>query len=228
MYRNELKYFISSASAHILSHKLRNICSTDGNADSDGRYRVTSLYFDDYADSAVSANLGGDARRKKFRIRVYNGSDTLIRLERKSKNGTGCKKDTAILTKGQYEMLLSGQYDFLQASRDPVMLDLYTSIQTRLLRPKVIVDYMREAYVYGPGNVRITLDRHVRSSIGNVDLFRSDGMFAPAMDTRDIILEVKYTGFLPRHIAEMVQQSHSLRQSASKYTMCRLIAAKYA
>ena len=125
-------------------------------------------------------------------------------------------------------MLLSGEYDFLQALGDPIMLDLYTAIQTRLLRPKVIVDYIREAYVYGPGNVRITLDRHVRSSIGNVDLFRPDGVFAPAMDAHDIILEVKYTGFLPCHIADMVQQSQSLRQSASKYTMCRLMAAKYA
>ncbi|MDD4881730.1 MAG: hypothetical protein PHX10_09160 [Gallionellaceae bacterium] len=49
-------------------------------------------------------------------------------------------------------------------------------------------------------------------------------IFAPAMSTYDIILEIKYTGFLPKHIADMVQQGSSLRQSASKYTMCRLAA----
>ena len=37
------------------------------------------------------------------------------------------------------------------------------------LRPKTIVRYDREAFLYVPGNVRITLDRDIRTGLGSVD-----------------------------------------------------------
>ena len=216
MYRHELKYIVNDASAHVIKTRLNKICKNDRNADANGRYRVSSLYFDDYCDSAVADNLSGQLARKKFRIRIYNGSDSFIRLERKVKHNGGCRKDTARLTKEQYEKILTGDYSFLQGPSDLVLQDFYVTAVTRLLHPKVIVDYIREAFVYGPGNVRITLDRHVKSSVRNVDLFNPHAIYAPAVETRHIILEVKFTGFLPTHIAHMIQHGNSMRQSASK------------
>ena len=224
MFRHELKYIVNNASAHIIKNRLNKICNSDRNADKNGEYRVTSLYFDDFCNSAVEANLSGEYARKKFRIRIYNGSDAFIRLERKSKLNNACKKDAAILSKEQYQHILAGDYSFLQNTQNPVLRDFYLTVTTRLLRPKVIVDYVREAYVYEPGQVRITLDKYVKSSVSNIDLFDSNTVFTPAINASNIIMEVKYTGFLPRHIADMVQQSYGIRQSASKYTMCRLCA----
>ena len=40
---------------------------------------------------------------------------------------------------------------------------------SQCLRPKTIVDYTREPFVYGPGNVRITLDYNIRTGLGNTD-----------------------------------------------------------
>ena len=76
MYRQELKYKINPASAQIIKRRLDAVCSVDSNSGSCG-YRVTSLYFDDYCDSAVRESLSGQLNRKKFRIRVYNGDDGL-------------------------------------------------------------------------------------------------------------------------------------------------------
>lgn len=35
--------------------------------------------------------------------------------------------------------------------------ELYAKMGYQALRPRVLVSYVREAYLYGPGNVRITL-----------------------------------------------------------------------
>ena len=225
MYRHELKYIINCNATQVIRSRLNKICSYDRNADIDGKYRVSSLYFDDFCDSAFKHNLFGQYARKKFRIRIYNGNDSFIRLERKSKKDYGCKKDSAVLTKEEYDMILKYDYSFMRDKRNPVLLDFYLTAKTRLLKPKVIVDYYREAFVYGPGTVRITMDKYVKSSIGNVDLFNQEASYKKAMNNCSTILEVKYTGFLPKHIKELIQLDDGSRQAVSKYTMCRMIAS---
>jgi len=220
MYRHELKYAISAAAARVLTARLSKICRFDSHAGPDGKYRVTSLYFDDFCNSAVADNLSGQFARKKFRIRIYNGSDALIRLERKTKRGGGCAKDSAPLTRDEYARIVAGDTAFLQRSASPVLRDFATTARVRLLRPRVVVDYEREAYVYEPGRVRITLDRQVRASVGRAALFDPFALLTPA-NGGVTILEVKYSGFLPRHIAAIIQ-SDGLRQAASKYTLCRM------
>lgn len=227
MYRHEIKFIINNGTARMLASRLKTLCRPDGHADDSGCYRVTSLYFDDFCNSAVADNLSGQLKRKKFRIRIYNGSDTFIRLERKQKNGTGCFKDSAVLSRRDCSRLCaedgfsSGCLPVADGSA--VLRDFAVMSRVRLLRPRVIVDYIREAYIYEPGCVRITMDRCVRAAIGSTDLFQKDAVYTPALSPDDIILEVKYTGFLPGPIAALVQCA-GRRQSASKYSLCRLAA----
>jgi len=222
MYRHELKYIVSDAAAQVISQRLSKLCSYDGHADERGRYRVTSLYFDDFCNSAVEDNLSGQLARKKFRIRMYNGDNGFIRLERKIKRAGGCRKDSALLSPQDYERIRRGDNAYFEASENPVLRDFAITAKLRLLKPRVVVDYTREAYVYEPGCVRVTFDRGVKASVGNPDLLDPNALFAPAGD--GVILEVKYTGFLPGPIAGLVQQDCGLRQAASKYTMCRMSA----
>ena len=49
------------------------------------------------------------------------------------------------------------QYD------EPLVRELGIKMQTHLLRPKSAVRYRREAFIYGPGNVRVTLDTKLLS-----------------------------------------------------------------
>ena len=43
------------------------------------------------------------------------------------------------------------------------MREFYGAVAARQLRPKVLVDYFREAYTYPAGNVRVTFDLDIRS-----------------------------------------------------------------
>ena len=224
MYRHELKYIINGSAAYIIRSRLSHICSLDKNSGEDGNYRVSSLYFDDYCNSAVGDNLGGYMKRKKFRIRAYNVDDTIIKLERKSKNNQLCKKDSVFISKDEYERILGEDYSFMKDSDNPVIKDFYLMTQTRILRPKVIVDYFREAYIYQPGRVRITLDRLLKASLNGIDIFDDTLIYSPVTSQTETILEIKYTGFLPSHIMDMTQQSNGVRQAISKYKACRMMA----
>ena len=52
----------------------------------DGKYEIRSLYFDNMEDKALREKLDGISVREKYRLRMYNGDTSVIRLERKVKN----------------------------------------------------------------------------------------------------------------------------------------------
>lgn len=221
MYRHELKYVIDPFTALIIGKRMQLICKYDEHADKNGFYRVTSLYFDDYNNTALNDNLIGKKDRQKFRIRIYDNKDDFIRLEKKVKNNQVGFKKSEQLTRLQYENILSGNYDALIAGAQPLLKTFCTMARTKKLKPKVIVDYYRQSFVYDFGTVRITMDHQVKFALGKIDLFADNPIFAPVTSERDVILEVKYTGYLPSVIRDVVQQSISSRQSISKYTLCR-------
>ena len=222
VYRHELKYIINTQQVKVISNRLKYICKIDKYANEDGFYRVSSLYFDDYIDSGVYDKLDGIDRRKKFRIRIYNGKDEVIKMEKKAKNMSACVKDSVAITRSEYEKILAGDLTFMQATENLMLRDFYTLFRTRKLRPKVIVDYQRKAFIYQYGRVRITMDMQMKGAVGVCDLF-SDMSYRPAMDKNKTILEVKYTGFLPEVIRDMIQHGSGNMQAISKYVACRML-----
>ena len=94
-------------------------------------------------------------------------------------------------------------------------------MQSQLLRPRVIVDYTRRAFVYAPGNVRVTIDDEVRSGLSAIHMF-DPVQPIPADIRRPIILEVKYDAYFPDIIRDAVQLSDRRTTSFSKYAACRL------
>ena len=48
--------------------------------------------------------------------------------------------------------------------------ELYYKMKSQMLKPRTIVDYNRESYIYKSGNVRITFDSNVRSGICSLSL----------------------------------------------------------
>ena len=85
-YRNEWKYLIDTAQKELICQRLGPFLELDRHAQNGG-YMIRSLYFDDYYNSAYEEKDAGVLRRKKYRIRVYNCSDSSIKLERKKKFG---------------------------------------------------------------------------------------------------------------------------------------------
>ena len=144
----------------------------------EGVYRVVSLYFDDPYDTALRQKLDGVNRREKFRLRYYGEAPGFLKLEKKWKVNGLCGKRGARLTVEEGRRLLSGERTFLLERGEPLLLEFACKLTK--LSPKTVVAYRREAFTFTPGNVRITLDRDIRSG-GPESFFRPEDLLpAPA------------------------------------------------
>ena len=219
--RHELKYYINAADCAQLRARLRAVAKRDEHAGPDGCYKIRSLYFDNYLDKAVQDKLSGQSRREKFRLRYYNDDASFIRLEKKSKANRLTYKESAEITAGQCAELLAGNYEILKTAGSPLFLELYTKIRYQNLRPKNIVDYRREAYVYKAGNVRVTFDGGVRASNNPAGFLNGGATMIPAAGA--IVLEVKFDGFIPDVIRDILQIGWRNQQEFSKYVAARLL-----
>ena len=158
--------------------------------------------------------------RNKYRIRVYDDCDRTINLERKHKEGNYIAKQAATLTREESEMLLNGEYDFLLKNPQQLCREFYYECTTNLMRPRITVDYDREPYVWAPGDVRITFDMDVRAALLRFDLFDSELPTLNVLDPGHMILEVKYTEFLPSLVRKVLPQGTSQMLAISKYILC--------
>lgn len=219
-YRHEWKHEINASDLTALRQRLRAVMRPDGHG-TDGRYFVRSLYFDDLTDRALRQKLDGVDRREKFRIRYYDLDPSLIHLEKKSKqNGLGWK-ETACLTAEEAQAIVEGRLEWITAPREPLVWELYSKMRTQGLRPKVIVDYTREAYLFAPGNVRVTLDYNIRTGLSCTSFLDPGCITIPAGDA-PILLEVKWDAFLPDIIRDVVQLEGRRSSAFSKYAACRI------
>lgn len=106
-YRHELKYLISYGQKADLNLRLAPLLEQDSHARG-GCYMIRSLYFDDYWNTAYQEKVDGVLMRKKYRIRIYDYSDRVIKLERKRKRDSWIYKEDASLTHGQFDRILAG------------------------------------------------------------------------------------------------------------------------
>ena len=218
--RHELKHSINPQDDLILASRLRKLFRHDANADSHGSYRVSSLYFDTPYDKALRQKLDGVNQREKFRLRYYGNDISFIRLEKKFKINGLCGKHSVRVTEEQVRSILTGDIDFLLKCKHPLLLELYSKMKGQLLAPKTIVTYDREAFLYEPGNVRITIDRNLRSGLGSVDFLNPQLNHTPVSDGL-AVLEVKYDEFLPEIVSMTVQIPNRQASAYSKYAICR-------
>lgn len=218
--RHELKHSINSGEDYILSARLRKLFPHDRHAGPDGSYRISSLYFDTPYDKALRQKIDGVNCREKFRLRYYNDNLSFIRLEKKYKINGLCGKRSTKVSLDLVEQLLAGNIDCLLKTDDPLLLELYSKILGQQLMPKTVVTYDREAFSYAPGNVRITLDRNLRSGRDQLDFLNPQLHHIPVSDGITV-LEVKYDEFLPEIVKMAVQVPNRQAAAYSKYAVCR-------
>ena len=219
--RHELKYHITPAELTVLRGVLAPVMQLDPNGNENNEYHIRSLYFDTINDDALEEKIAGVGSRKKYRIRIYSFSDRVIKLECKSKYGDLISKQSVSIPRELAEQLIAGDPDGLQRMRHPLFHDVYREMRTRLLRPAVIVDYVREAYIHQAEEVRITFDKQVRTGLYSVDMFNPEIPTYPVFDDPVEILEVKFDEFLPGYLQSILSGVTAQRSAISKYTWCR-------
>ena len=218
-FRQERKVEITYADMLALKQRLKTVMQKDVHA-IDGKYEIRSLYFDNLNDKVLREKVDGVNIREKFRIRYYNGDTSLIKLEKKSKINGLCNKETCRITAEECQKIIDGDIEFMKDSEFELMRELYSKMKYQLLRPKCIVAYTRECFVYPPGNVRVTLDMNICGS-NNVKEFLNPDL--PFLQTyHDSILEVKWDEYLPQIIRDSVQVKSRRSAAFSKYAAIRI------
>ena len=221
MYRVEDKYALSMRDMYILRTRINAILQPDSNDSNLYGYKISSLYFDDIHDTHLIDTINGNPFRKKYRVRIYNDSFDLIKLEVKNKQYNRIKKVSATITKEQLDSLINGEtIDSKSNDMDNPINMFNIEMKSRLLRPKVIVTYERKAYVSEVGNVRITFDTNLRGS-NHIQLYGKKDLQYDSIKGQDSVLEVKYDEFLPDYIAQTLEINRMWQTAFSKYRLCR-------
>ena len=220
MYRVEDKYCLSQIEMMTLQNRIDAVLRPDANESGPDGYSIISLYFDDLADSCYQDTLNGYEVRDKYRIRIYNNSLNEIRLEVKQKRDSRIRKRSKSISRDEMHLLMNGQrIDDTASADDPATL-FNIAIRTRGLRPKIIVAYERKAYVFGPGNTRVTFDRNIRAS-AMPERFGQEDLSYDYLREQDAVLEVKYDEFIPGFLLQLLELGNMQRMSYSKYQICR-------
>lgn len=220
-YRHEYKCKINMLEMIELRNRIKQIMKRDNFADSYGNYVVKSLYFDNYMDKAVREKEDGLNIREKFRIRYYNEDMDFMRLEKKNKRNNLCCKVSTIITQQICENIIScKKYSVFDTDND-LLREFYSKTQYQVLRPKSIVVYDREAFVYDEGNVRVTFDSNVRGT-NNIYNFLNPDISTVSL-FKYIILEIKWDEYLPQVIRDIIQVGTKNISSYSKYVSTRFI-----
>ena len=226
--RHELKYYISQGQYQVLARMLRILLSKDEHTDENAEYFIRSLYFDTIFDDALLDKIAGVENRNKYRIRIYNCSDSIIRMECKSKYGNYITKRQVVISRDLCEQLMAGDPTGLENTSSGLLREVFREMRLNLLRPVVIVDYIREAYQHPAEDIRITFDKQLRSGLFSHDLFNPNLPTVPPLASDQIILEVKYNRLLPPYISNILSLAAgwSSRSAISKYTLCRRFEGK--
>ena len=212
-YRYELKFFMNKHTSVMLKNRVKSVMHPDRH--SGGIYRVNSLYLDDRYDSCYNEKVLSSYSRDKYRVRYYNDDLSYIRFENKHKDGEMSYKTSVLMSEDEYHSLAGGDMDFVLRSEHPLWQKVAALHRLRIMRPAAVFSYTREAYVYLPGNVRITFDSDLHSGSLLPETFYGDPPGAGGM------LEVKFDHFIPSVIKEMLDGLPLIQTAISKYNFVR-------
>jgi hypothetical protein len=211
--RAEHKFLITIDEYLKLRFQLAQSMALDVHSDANtSEYHLHSVYFDDQYDSRVFEKADGLEYHQKYRLRKYGNGST--RLEYKTKIGTMTNKRSLWVDQELEQAILTRDYSVLYRYRHEELIeDLIIRMKLDDLKPMIVIDYDREAFVYPEGDVRITFDKVLTARRYDQPEVFNKKLYEPKI----MMLEVKYTGILPDFIRAMVFQKNHQPVSFSKY-----------
>ena len=217
--RHEIKIFLTYEQYLELRTRAIGILTPDPNMPGPEGYLIRSVYLDDAMRTAYYEKDSGVEHRNKYRIRSYNNSDSRIILENKEKIDDRIAKSSAVISRECYDAILTGNYEPLLDYSDPLCREVYMLHKSRLLKPAVIVEYRREAFVHPLSMVRVTFDKDISAGINTLDMFDPKLITAPVFEHNEVVLEVKYGEHFPMYLKQLLN-NNGTKQAVSKFVYC--------
>lgn len=218
--REEKKFLISLEEFRSKSHYLDGLLLQDEHNGIDG-YIIRSLYFDTVYDDDFFEKLEGVETRRKIRLRIYDPKQDFAMLEMKQKEGAAQKKRSLRMTRADAEALIGGNHRVLMNYGEPFAKECYGLMQYKCYRPRTIVQYNRKAYIAKENKIRITFDNNIVATESNFDLFSQKLLTYPVLDKFNVVLEVKFNGFLLDYVRQFINSINKSELSVSKYALAR-------
>jgi hypothetical protein len=219
--RKELKYHLTVQEAILLKSRLAAVMETDPYSQGDG-YFVRSLYFDNYRNTSFYEKNEGLEFRKKYRLRLYDISEKIIKFEIKTKMNDLITKESALISQGSLTELMHGEYESLLEYDTPFLNRCYGTFKSHYYRPVVIIDYLRAAYYLDFNHIRVTFDSQLRKSTETGELLNRKLLSVPVLENNHVILEIKYNDFFPEWLSQVLETSRHTRYASSKYVYARM------
>jgi hypothetical protein len=227
--RYEFKFLLNKDKARLIENESQYFMKFDKNANknSDYKYFVRSLYFDDINSSNFYEKVDGMKIRKKYRLRTYskiNNSTNPIFLEMKGRINQRTYKNRTLINSSDLHI-------FFDKKKYVNLLDIYGKnnlvinnflfdTYRKNIFPRVLIDYKRKPYINQNGlNFRLTFDTEIMSSKTN-RLFDNDNLlFWEECKSGYTVLEVKFERSITPWFHRIIQNYNLKRMSISKFVM---------
>ncbi len=218
--REEKKFLINIEDFLRESHKLEQVMIQDEHNGTHG-YIIRSLYFDTIYDRDYFEKAAGTELRRKMRLRVYDPDDDFAMLEMKQKQGNSQLKRSLRVSREDGEAISRGDYSPLLKYTEPFAAECYGMMTSRCYRPVTVVEYRRKAFIAKENKIRVTFDNQIVATESCFDIFSPRLNMNPVLDKFNVVLEVKYNGFLLDYIRRLLNDIDRSELSVSKYVLAR-------
>jgi SPX domain protein involved in polyphosphate accumulation len=226
--RFELKYIITLQQAEKFKQALRPYMRPDEHGNDNGRYTLTSLYYDSPDLRCYWEKEYGLRFRRKLRLRRYETNETLIEetpifVEIKQRVNRVTQKRRVVLSFGEALRLCNDrQIPEYDPEDKAVIEEIYVFLWQYNLRPVSIVRYDRQAFIgsaYDPG-LRVTYDTSLTFQAHPLHLHEApQGL--PMMPANQVVMEIKVNERIPSWLTDLIADHNLQLERVSKY--CRSI-----
>jgi len=226
--RFELKYLITLRQAELFKAALRKFLVADEHGNGNGRYPISSLYYDSPDYHCYWEKVDGVKFRRKLRIRCYGDDGTLtedtpVFVEIKQRVNRITQKRRAVLPYAVALQLCNERQLPESSSEDRCVVDEINAFLWQYnLRPASIVRYERAALIGTDFDLglRVTFDTNLSCQFNPLRL-REPPASIPMLSAEQVVMEIKANERVPYWLTELVA-AHNLKMvRMSKY--CRSI-----
>ena len=226
--RYELKYLLEREQRERLVKALADHLKPDVLGDDQGRYPVTSLYYDTVDHKAYWDKIEGQRFRRKVRIRVYGDQvvtpSTSCFVEIKQRTNMMLQKRRVVLPYSSAVALCGAGDDVKKDTKLETDRAVISEVQylhyALQLRPACVVGYSRLAFEdseYEP-DMRVTFDTDLKCRIHDLTLLSQshaeDHIFLPP---GWCVMEIKVNYRVPYWLTELIGHYRCTLRRISKY-----------